>query len=164
MFGVLASDELGEVFVEIAAVAGTGLLKIGADILTDKKDGVMSVLDVAFLRMEGKTHTGKKRLDGIIDESDEIVDFGWGDDKIKIIDIATVMFDFEVELDEAIKQIHVDVGEKLGGEIADGEAAPVGLIKKTFVARDSFPIFPGTFDDTVILRTVVDDFAAEILP
>ncbi len=54
----------------------------------------------------------------------------------KIVNITEIMLGFELALGELVQLVKIDIGEKLGSEIADGQALIFRNMKKGFVGRD----------------------------
>ena len=79
--------------------------------------------------------------------------------KQKVIHVADVMANFQLVLYELIKFIEVDIGEKLGSQIANGNSG-FSIFEKVFVF-DAVPMavncFTDNFQNSFIFNLFLDD-------
>ncbi len=80
-----------------------------------------------------------------------------GDDDIKIVNIATVMFVTEIVGDETVELVEEDIGDKLAGEIANDDTAAGFAIEETFVWWEGGPVGLRTADDNTTHRVVINN-------
>jgi len=78
-------------------------------------------------------------------------------DKHKIIDVAPVITNLQLLLYECIELVQIEIRENLAREITDGESDAGRSEKQALRPRESYPILPPAFYDTVFSRIVFDD-------
>lgn len=101
-------------------------------------------------------------MDGV-DVAQELFALLGGNDDEEVVDVTTVVFIAEIESDVAVELVEEDVGEKLASEIADDDAAALGLVEEAFRHRQVAPVRARTADDDVFHGVVMDDLVPEKL-
>ncbi len=139
-----------------AAGAVAGDDETGVDDGADEGDAFVGELLAALMGMESEMEIFEEVMLDDVDIADELILFREGDDDIKVVDVATVMFIAEIHGDEAVELVEEDIRDELAGEIADDDAVAGFAVKETFVGREGGPIFLRAADDNVSHRVVVD--------
>ena len=99
------------------AVARVDTVRVDAG--AEEADAASDGLDVAFLGVEDEVELGVEELLDAGDVLESLVVLTLGDEEDEIIYIASVVFVPEVEFDETVELIEVDIGDELGGEVAN---------------------------------------------
>lgn len=129
---------------------------------TDEGHAFVYGLLVLLFGMESETKLAKEELANNFDVAEELGALRFGDDDKEVVNIATVMLITEIETNEAVKLVKEDVRKELRGEIADDDAATVGLGEETFGFREGTPVGTATANGDVFHRLVINDFAPEV--
>ena len=78
----------------------------------------------------------------------------------EIVHIAEIISTFERVFDELIKFVQINIGEKLAGQIADGQTA-INFAKKRFMRRHGLQKFRIAFSDVIFGRIVENNFFSQ---
>ena len=116
----------------LAAAAGAEGDEMRVDDGADEGDAVVGGLAEALLRVESEAEVFFEEVVDDVDVAEELLTLGVGNDDEEIVDVAAVVGIAELEDDEAVELVEEDVGEELAGEVADDNAATLGLVKETF--------------------------------
>lgn len=159
-FAVSTEFVSGAITVAAGAFAGNDEARINHG--ADKRYALIDGLLVLFLRMESQAKFTEQEFANHLDIAEELGALTLGNDNEKIVDVATIMFIAEIKTDEAVELIEKDIRQELRGEIADDDAATVGLSEKTFGFREGFPVGATSTDGDIFHGLVIDNFVPEI--
>lgn len=129
---VAVSGELvsgGEAFA-LAAVANSNEARV--DDGADKGNAVSSGLAKALLGVQREVEFLFEEMADNVDVAQELRTLGGRNDDEEIINIATVVRIAEVVDNETVELVEENVGKELGSQIANDNAAALGLVKKAF--------------------------------
>lgn len=147
--------------VGFAAGAVTGDDETGVDDGADEGDAFVGELLAALMRMESEMEIFEKVMLNDVDVADELILFRVGDDDIKVVDVATVMFIAEIHSNKTVELVEEDIGDELAGEIADDDAVAGLAIKETFVRRKGGPILLRAADGDAGHRVIINNLMPE---
>lgn len=144
------------------AHAAAGDDETGIDDGADEGHAFVDRLLVLFAGMEGELELLAQVFFDDADIAKHLGALFHGNNDEKVVDVATVMFVAEIELDEAVELVEEDIGEELAGEIANDDATVFGLIEETFVSRELVPIAAMTMDTDAFHGLVVNNFVPNV--
>ena len=115
----VAALEAFEAFSGAQQVGGTDADQVGQDAEADETCADLGFKELTFDWMDFQPQTGQVLFDGDSGCGQE----GWViGEQGEIIDIAEILLGWELFGDEVIEAVEVDIGEKLAGEVADGQS------------------------------------------
>lgn len=130
------------------------------DVSAEERETPMDFGDACFALVEGESEFIAQKLSDMRDKVPKPHNVGSDDEEI--VDIAAIVSAEELPFHELVEDVEVDVTEELACEVADGQAAAVGAVEKTFIVWERMPLVRLPYDYAIFDGVEQDEFLREI--